>query len=110
MSADPPSGQIVDGDETLWRRIPLREDQPDWYKETSGELRPTSIAFLDNRSWDNRPIDHALSAYIAAETDLNQLQVDYPRHNIAGFAARVPLSFNHTIRRVPTLDTIRTLR
>lgn len=96
MSADPANDQIVEGDETLWRRVPVREDQQDWYKEINGELRPTSIAFLDNRSFN-----HSLSAYIASETDLTQLLGDYPRDNVAGFAARVPLSFSHTIRRVP---------
>ena len=101
MSAGPVNDQIVDGNELLWRRIPLREDQRDWYKEINGEMRPTSIAFLDNRSFDDRPLDHALSAYIASETNLDRLLEDYPRHNVVGFAASVPLSFNHTILRVP---------
>ena len=99
--ADAARDQIVDGDETLWRRIQLREDMVDWYKEINGELRPTSFAFLDNRSSDDRPLDHALSAYLASETDLNRLLADYPRCNVVGFAARIPLSFNHTIRRAP---------
>lgn len=98
---DPAEDQIVDGNETLWRRLPLRADMRNWYKEVDGEVIPTSIAFLDNRSSDDRPLDHALSAYIASETELDQLLADYPRYNVVGFAARVPLSFRHTILRVP---------
>jgi hypothetical protein len=101
MSADPAPDQIVDGDETLWRRLPLREDMGTWYTDSNGVPRPTSVAFLDNRSSAERPLDHALSAYLASETDLDRLLREYPRCNVVSFAARIPLSFNHTILRVP---------
>ncbi len=96
MSRVPPDDPTIRDEETLWRRILYREDQPDWYEQRDGEWRPTSVAFLDNRS-----PSHSLSAYISSETELNLLLTDYPRNNIAGFLARTPREFDQTIQRVP---------
>jgi hypothetical protein len=97
MSNNPTDDLTVGDEEILWRRILPRDGpQADWYKRENGEWRPTSVAFLDNRS-----STHSLSAYVASETDLNQLCRDYPHDNIAGFPSSIPRQYHHTIQRVP---------
>lgn len=96
MSRGLPDDPMIRNEETLWRRILSREDQPDWYEQRVGEWRPASVAFLDNRS-----PTHSLSAYISSETELEDLLTDYPRSNIAGFLAGTPREFLQTIQRVP---------
>jgi hypothetical protein len=97
MSNNPPDDATIGDEEILWRRILPRVGlHADWYKNEDGEWRPTSVAFLDNRS-----PTHSLSAYLASETDLGGLRNDYPDDNIAGFLAGTPRQFDHTIQRVP---------
>src|SRR5260370_28693328 len=97
MASNPIDDTTISSDEELWRRIlPRVGYSRDWYKKVDSEWRPSSYAFLDNRS-----PTHSLSAYIASETGLDRLRRDYRYDNIASFPAGVPRAFNHAIQRVP---------
>lgn len=96
MSADPPDDPSVNDEEALWRRLPSRQNIPNWYERIADQWRPTSVAFLDNRN-----PTHSLSAYVSSETDLQRLLGDYPTSNVAEFLVRVPRQFDHTIQREP---------
>jgi hypothetical protein len=81
----------IPDDEPLWRRI-----LPDWLCPIEdGGFRPSSAAFLDNRSGE-------VSVHVASLTTAELVLRDRPGEGIAEILAHVPRSLGHAIVRDPT--------
>jgi hypothetical protein len=79
----------ITDDTILWRAIPNSQV----CRGDEGKERPESWAFLSD--------DNEVSAWIAAETDIQALKARFPNSRIAGFTVGVARDYGNIVARDP---------
>lgn len=78
--------------EILWRRI---NSNPEWtHKETDGSIRPSSVAFLDNRTKE-------VSVNVASMTTKEEVLGPYPDQGLVSITAGMPREHGFIVAQTP---------
>lgn len=94
LASEPTSiDPTVDDTEALWRRL-----FPDWLvKEINGNVRVSSVAFIDRRSGE-------VSVHRARYSTTDRALQNHPTHSLAEILADVPRKLGHDVVADPTED------
>lgn len=97
MTENPPTrvdDENLSDDEILWRRILAKPEWVENNRDGSGSIRPSSIAFLDNRTKE-------VSVNVASLTTKEEVLAPYPNQGLVSIPAGLPRSHGLIIALTP---------